>query len=154
MIEPQDIGLATGILGSVRSAGGAIAQALYVSVLDNKVKMYLPEYVTPAAIAAGLPSSSLPSLYAGITAGNFSAVPGISDGIVEVVGEEVKRAYISSFQVVFYVTIPFSVLLILASCFVPNMEGFLGMNVAKRLQDFKGGKVVEEKKAQEEGECV
>jgi hypothetical protein len=139
VIEPQDIGLATGVLGSIRAAGGAIAQALYVSVLDNKIKTYLPEYVTPAALSAGLPSSSLPSLYAGITAGNFSAVPDITPEIIAVVGKEVTHAYISSFKVVFYVTVPFSALLILAACYVPNMEKYLGMNVAKRLQNFKGG---------------
>lgn len=53
VIEPQDIGLATGVLGSIRAAGGAIAQALYVSVLDNKIKTYLPAYVAPAVLAPG-----------------------------------------------------------------------------------------------------
>ena len=139
VIEPQDIGLATGVLGSIRAAGGAIAQALYVSVLDNKVAAYLPEYVAPAAIKAGLPSSSLPALFAGIAAGNLTAVPGATPAILAVVGEEVKRAYISSFRIVFYVTIPFSALLILAACFVPNMEKYLSQNVAKRLQNVKGG---------------
>lgn len=139
VIEPQDIGLATGVLGSIRAAGGAIAQALYVSVLDNKIKTYLPKYVAPAAVKAGLTTSSLPSLFAGLATGNFSAVPDITPAILAVVGQEVKHAYISSFRVVFYVTIPFSALLILAACFVPNMEQYLGMNVAKRLQKMKGG---------------
>lgn len=31
-------------------------------------------------------------------------------------------------------TIPFSILLIISSVFVPNMEKFLGSNVARRLQ--------------------
>lgn len=134
VIQPQDIGLATGVLGSIRAAGGAIAQALYVSVLDNKLTEYLPANVAPAAVKAGLPSSSLPKLFAGITAGNFSAVPGITPQIIAVVGEQVTRSYIDSFKVVFYVTVPFGVILILAACFVPNMESFLGNNVAKRLQ--------------------
>jgi hypothetical protein len=134
VIEPQDIGLATGVLGSIRAAGGAIAQALYVSVLDNKIAAYLPANVAPAAVKAGLPESSLPQLFAGITAGNFSAVPGISPSIIEVVGQAVTDSYIHSFKIVFYVTIPFSVILITAACFVPNMEKFLGNNVAKRLQ--------------------
>ncbi|KAH8658641.1 fungal trichothecene efflux pump [Tricladium varicosporioides] len=148
VIEPQDIGLATGVLGSIRAAGGVIAQALYVSVLNNKVAVYMPEYVTPAAVGAGLPASSLPSLYAGITAGNFTAVPGITPAITASVGAAVTHAYISSFKIVFYVTVPFSALLILAACFVPNMEKFLGMNVAKRLQNMPGkdSTVVEEKK--------
>jgi Fungal trichothecene efflux pump (TRI12) len=139
VIEPQDIGLATGVLGSIRAAGGAIAQALYVSVLDNKIKLYLPEYVAPAALKAGLPASSLPSLFAGIGTGNFTAVQGATPAILAVVGQEVKHAYISSFRIVFYVTIPFSVLLIVAACFVPNMEKYLSQNVAKRLQNMKGG---------------
>ena len=36
VIEPQDIGLATGVMGSIRALGGAVAQALYVSILTNK----------------------------------------------------------------------------------------------------------------------
>lgn len=35
--EAQDIGLATGVLGSIRALGGAVAQALYVSIRTNKV---------------------------------------------------------------------------------------------------------------------
>lgn len=136
VIQPQDIGLATGVLGSIRSCGGAIAEALYVSILSNKVAIYLPEYVTPAALAAGLPKSSLTSLYAAITAGSgFTDVPGISTAIIDVVDEAVRHAYISSFKIVFYATVPFSGLFILAACFVPNMERFLGNNVAKRLQN-------------------
>jgi hypothetical protein len=139
VIEPQDIGLATGVLGSIRGFGGAVAQALYVSILTTKVTKYTPEYVAPAAVSAGLPSSSLPSLFAGLATGNFTAVPDITPAIIAVVGAEVTHAYISSFKVVFYATIPFSVILIIAACFVPNMEKMLTGNVAKRLQGVAGG---------------
>ena len=98
----------------------------------------MPENVTPAALGAGLPASSLPDLYAGITAGSFTKVPGITSEIIAAVGNAVTQSYISSFKVVFYVTIPFSALLILGACFVPNMEKFLGNNVAKRLQGMGG----------------
>jgi hypothetical protein len=115
VVEPQDIGLASRVLQFIRAPGGAIAQALYVSVLQNKVRVYLPKYVTPAALSAGLPSSSLPAIFGGITAGNFSGVPSIDPEIMEVVGAQATRAYIASFKIVFYVTIPFSVLLTLAT---------------------------------------
>lgn len=112
--------------------------------------------MTLAVVSAGLSSSSLPALFDGITAGNHSAVPGINGTIIQLVSEQVTRAYISSFRMVFYVTIPFSALLILAAFFVPNMEIFLGNNVAKKLQSFSGREksrapsVVEgEQKAQE-----
>jgi hypothetical protein len=136
--EPQDIGLATGVLGSIRALGGAVAQAVYVTILTNKVTEYLPEEVTPAAIKAGLPSSSLTQLYAGITAGSFTSVPGINNDIIAAVSAAVKEAYARSFHMVFYATIPFSALFILSAIFVPNMEKYLHQNVAKRLQGVKG----------------
>ncbi|KAF2100380.1 trichothecene efflux pump [Rhizodiscina lignyota] len=134
--EPQDIGLATGVMGSIRAVGGAVAQALYVSILTNKVAHYMPEYISPAAVSAGLPESSLPALFTAIAAGtgNFSSVPGFNAAVGAAVGEQLKHAYRDSFRIVFYTTIPFSVLLIIGACFVPNMEKYLSGNVAKRLQ--------------------
>lgn len=126
------------MLGSIRAIGGAVAQTVYVSILTNKVATYLPEYVTPAAISAGLPEASLPQLFAGITAGNFTAVPGITPEIVAAAGLATQKAYLESFRIVFYATIPFGVLLIVFSCLSPNFEKYLSMNVAKRLQNMKG----------------
>ncbi|KAJ4375403.1 hypothetical protein N0V83_002490 [Neocucurbitaria cava] len=134
LFEAQDIGLATGVLGSIRAIGGAIAQTVYVSIFTNKVATYLPEKVIPAATAAGLPASSLTALFAGITAGDFSAVPGITPEIIAAVSAAVKEAYIASFKIVFYVTIPFGVILIIFCALSPNFEKYLSMNVAKRLQ--------------------
>lgn len=135
--ESQDIGLATGVLGSIRAIGGAIAQTIYVSILQNKVATNLPALVTPAATKAGLPTSSLPQLFAGITAGNFTAVPGITPEIIAAAGAATQQAYIESFKIVFYATIPFGVLLIVFSALSPNFEKYLSMNVAKRLQNMK-----------------
>ncbi|KAI0130238.1 fungal trichothecene efflux pump [Xylariales sp. AK1849] len=135
VLEPQDIGLATGVMGSLRALGGAVAQALYVSVLTNKLNEYVPAYVAPAATNAGLPPSSLTQLFAGITAGSFADVPGITDSIIAAVSNALKAAYTDAFKIVFYCTIPFSVILIIAAGFVPNMEQYLGHNVARRLQN-------------------
>ena len=94
----------------------------------------MPKYVVPAATDAGLPSSSITALFSAITAGDFSTVPGITPDIIEAVTYSLKIAYSQSFKIVFYCTIPFSVILLISSCFVPNMEQFLSTNVAKRLQ--------------------
>jgi hypothetical protein len=134
VIEPQDIGLATGVLGSIRALCGAVAQAVYVSILTNKATEHIPKNVIPAATGAGLPPSSLPALFQGITLGNFTAVPGITPQVIAATGLAVRDAYVTTFHYVFYATIPFSVLLIIACCFIPNMEKHLHNNVAKRLQ--------------------
>lgn len=93
------------------------------------------KYVVPAATGAGLPESSMESLFDAITAGDLSKVPGINTGIITAVGSALKMAYTSSFRVVFYTTIPFSVILLLSAFLVPDMEKFLSHNVAKKLQD-------------------
>jgi hypothetical protein len=145
VIEPQDIGLATGVMGSLRALGGAVAQALYVSVLTNKLATAIPQYVTPAATGAGLPTSSLEQLYAGITLGSFADVPGINNNVIAAVGDALKAAYTDGFKMVFYCTIPFSIIMIVGACFVPNMEKLLGTNVARRLQNQSSSDVVAEK---------
>jgi hypothetical protein len=132
--EAQDIGLATGVLGSIRAMGGAVAQSLYVSILTTKANVYIPQYVAPAVVNAGLPTSSLPALFAGLASSNFTAVVGVTPEILAIAGAETQRAYFSSFKIVFLATIPFGVLLVAAACFVPDMEQFLHNNVAKRLQ--------------------
>ncbi|KAI5458995.1 trichothecene efflux pump [Mariannaea sp. PMI_226] len=132
--EAQDIGLATGILGSIRGFGGAIAEALYVSVLNNELAKNIPNLVAPAAVQAGLPESSVKQLLAGTSSGDFSAVPGMTDKILAVVGLALKDSYIASFKIVFYTTIPFSFILLASSFFVPDMEKYLGNKVAKKLQ--------------------
>ncbi|WKT47637.1 MFS transporter superfamily [Fusarium oxysporum f. sp. vasinfectum] len=133
--EPQDIGLASGILGSIRALGGAIAQALYVSILSNELTRKMPEYVTPAATKLGLPTKSLPSLFEAINKGDYSDVPGINKAIIESVGDAVVKAYTNSLQYVFYATVPFSCIMLVAACLVPDVKKFLTYNVAKRLQD-------------------
>jgi hypothetical protein len=62
--EAEDIGLVAGVMGSIRTALGAVAVSLY-SVLTNELTKFLPEYVAPAATGAGLPAKSLPALFEG-----------------------------------------------------------------------------------------
>ncbi|KAH8662156.1 fungal trichothecene efflux pump [Xylariales sp. PMI_506] len=147
VIEPQDIGLATGVMGSLRALGGAVAQALYVSVLDNKLQNYLPDYATAAAVGAGLPESSVSDLLAGISTGNLTGVPGITSSIIAAVTDSETAAYTDAFKMVFYCAIPFSVIMIVGACFVPNMEKYLGDNVARKLQ-YPGSAKVAAKKAE------
>ncbi len=132
--EAQDIGLATGVLGSIRGMGGAIAQALYVTILTNKAGVYTAKYVPAAATEAGLPASSITALFAALATGDFTSVPGINNKIIAAVGAASQRAYASSFKIVFLATIPFTVILVIAACFVPDMDKYLHNNVAKKLQ--------------------
>ncbi|KAK8102197.1 hypothetical protein PG984_015343 [Apiospora sp. TS-2023a] len=134
LFDACDIGLAVGALASIRSMGGAVAQALYSSVLNTRLAENLASDVGPAAVRAGLPESSLPALLAAIKLGDYSEVPGATGRVLDVVVAGVRDSYVASFKVVFYATIPFGFLLVLFACLVPDMEKYLTGNVARRLQ--------------------
>ena len=131
----EDIGLVAGVMGSIRTACSSVATSLYLSILSNQLTKYLPRFVIPAATAAGLPSSSLAALFAGITAGSYDKVPGITPAIEEVVGQAVKRAYGMAFRTVFLCTLPFGAIILVAALVSPNVEDYLTDEVARRLQD-------------------
>jgi hypothetical protein len=134
--EPDDIGLVSGAMGSVRTASSSIATALYSSILSNQLTKYLPEVVTPVATGAGLPTSSLPSLFTAIAAAaGLDGVPGITPEIEEAVGHAVKHAYSLSFRTVFLCTLPFGAIVLVAALMSPNVEDYLTDDVARRLQD-------------------
>jgi hypothetical protein len=131
--DPADIGLVTGVMGAIRTGLSAIATSMYSSILATESAKYIPQKVSPAALAAGLPSSSLPALFTGITVGDFSAVPGISPGIIAATGAAVKDAYAASFRTVYLCTLPFGALLILAAILSPNVEQYLTDEVARKM---------------------
>lgn len=106
-----------------------------MSVLGNELKKNIPKYVGGAAVAAGLPESSLPKFLAALSAGlSVEGIPGATSSVITAATAALKIAYAQSFRIVFFCTIPFSLTLIVSSSFVPNMGSFLHYNVAKRLQ--------------------
>lgn len=149
--DPADMGLVTGVMGAIRTAISAIATSMYSSILTTESSKYIPRYVTPAVLGAGLPESSLASLFAGITAGDFSAVEGITPEIVAVTGEAVKHAYSLAFRTVFLCTLPFGVLLIIAAVLSPNVERYLTDEVARKLHNGGEKAAVERKEVVDEG---
>ncbi|KAK5115251.1 hypothetical protein LTR62_001451 [Meristemomyces frigidus] len=133
--EPDDIGLVAGVLGCIRTACGALATSMYVSILNSQLTKNLPKFVGPAAVQAGLPSSSLPALLVGLGTGSFDAVPGVNAAILAAIGSPVKQAYANSFRMVFLATIPFGVILLVAAVlYCPNVEDYLTDEVARKLQ--------------------
>lgn len=106
---------------------------MYSSILSTEAAKYIPQKVIPAATAAGLPASSLPALFQGITAGSFRNVPGINPNIILATSSAVKDAYALSFRTVYLCTLPFGALLIAAALFSPNVEKYLTDEVARKM---------------------
>jgi MFS family permease len=150
VFEPEDIGLVAGAMGSIRTASSSIATSIYVSILTNQLGKYLPQYVVPAATGAGLPVASMTDLFAGITAGSFVDVPGITPEIEIAVGHAVKHAYSLAFRTVFLCTLPFGAILLVAAVLSPNVEDYMTDDVARRLQGVAPAGVGSEKSVDSE----
>lgn len=140
----EDLGLATGALGSIRSGGAAVATAIFVSVLGSKLNAFVPALVAPAALGAGLPESSLPAIFDGLTTGDFSAVKGATPKIITAVVAANAQAAANAFRHVWYAVIPFACLALLASCLTIDYGQYLTDDVSRRLQ---GGLVFREKES-------
>jgi hypothetical protein len=52
--KPEDIGLSVGSLGAIRGSAGAIATAIYLSILNNKDTTLSAEKIPVAVLDAGL----------------------------------------------------------------------------------------------------
>jgi len=131
--KSEDLGVALGALGSIRSGGASVATAIFSTILDQKLKKLVPEKVTPAALAAGLPSASLTDLYTNLSAGTLAKTPGINAGIIKAVMKADAVAAADSFNYVWYAVIAFAVLAVGASCLTIDYGEYLTDEVARKM---------------------
>jgi hypothetical protein len=118
----EDIGLATGLLNSVRAVGGAVGIAIYSSLLSNRISSTWAVDISKAVVQAGLPTSSVAnflgmgsaSIHQKVTkfsgalqTANFTSVANVSPAIIEVGLEAQKTVYVDAFRTVYLVTIAF-----------------------------------------------
>lgn len=97
------------------------------------------EYVPQAAIAAGLPAAEAPALLGYIGTGNFTGLatlPSITPTIIQAAGQAATKAYIKSYQMVYFVSIVFGVISIVASLAIDEkkMQEKMTAEVARKLQ--------------------
>ncbi|OQU99102.1 hypothetical protein CLAIMM_04789 [Cladophialophora immunda] len=123
-VEHRDLAKATGLLSIARNAGGAIAVAMFYSILRSRVSANLPPRVTDAVLALGLPESSLPEVLQGVASFNQTMIneaPGVTPAIAEAAVYAGKLAYAASFRVIYYVGLGLGVVSIVAAYFTNDV---------------------------------
>ena len=143
--KPSDIGLASGLLASIRSAGGSIAVAVYSTILSNRLASTLPANIGPVAIAAGLPADQVPALVAAAKAGKLATFPGITDAITAAVTRVMPLAYSQAFKTVYLASLGFGGIAIVGCLFSKDAAKFLTSTVERKMTNT--GKDVALKKA-------
>ncbi|KAI0409938.1 fungal trichothecene efflux pump [Xylaria palmicola] len=131
--KAEDIGLASGLLASIRSAGGSIAVTVYSTILSNRLKFTVPHNIGPAAVAAGLPEDQVPALAAAVIGGKLAKFPGLTTSISQAVSAVLPTAYSQAFQTVYLASFGFGAIAILGCLFAKDARALLTDKVERKM---------------------
>ncbi|KAJ6076990.1 siderophore iron transporter [Penicillium canescens] len=127
--SPELITLASALMTTVRSLGGAIGLAINNAVLNDTLNKELPEKVGAAALSLGLPSSSLPELINALATQSknaVAAVPGVTPEIAQAAVVAMKEAYLSAFRNAWIISASFCAVLVICESYnVPDQNTYL-----------------------------
>ena len=132
--KAEDIGLASGLLASIRSAGGSIAIAVYTTILSNRLSTTIPEKLIPAATEAGLSRSDIPELLAAVPTRDFSS---FSNAVQQAVAGAMPYAYSEAFKTVYLASLGFGGIAIIGCLFSKDAQKHLTNKVERKMH---GGK--------------
>lgn len=118
----EEIGQGGGLSGSIRNFTSAIAIAVYVSTLNNRLATTIPANLGPL-VSQGLPRDSLTSLAAAVTGtGSFDAVQGLTPALKTAAQVAYRMAFKQAASTVFLVVLAFSGPAIILACFTQNND--------------------------------
>ncbi|KAK6396573.1 hypothetical protein LTR65_008471 [Meristemomyces frigidus] len=120
---------------SVRAVGGAIGYSIYYNIFTGKLKVKLPALVAEYAVGAGLPLSEAKvfvETYLTVPT-EAAALPGVTGEVLAAALRGSQWAYAESLHYVWYTSIAFGVLAIVASASLPNTRKFETNRIAVAL---------------------
>ena len=139
-VKQVELGLATGLIGTFRSSGGSLGSAIFSTILTTVSRKQLDARITQAAVSNGFDPSHLSQLIPAVSESAlgvpdaFTKVPGASPAVQNAVLEAFKEAYAYAFARVFYATIPFGVIAIIAACFIKDAGRFMTNHTSVALE--------------------
>ena len=96
------IATATAVTTSARAVAATVFTAIYAAAASNRADRLIPEYVSSAALGAGLPAKSLPDFIPAFAANDqpaIAAVTGVTPAILAASASALKQAFADSFRV-------------------------------------------------------
>jgi hypothetical protein len=143
------LGVAMGLLGTFRSAGGAIGNAIFNTVLNDRLAAYRADEIGAVMARNGLGPELAPNITAavsllnlGVPAGSeiLDSIPGMTDAIKVALRTALRAAYGHAYKIVFYTTIPFSFIALLCCFFIDDPTRFMTNHVSFAMEGRKGPK--------------
>lgn len=132
------IATATAVTTSSRAVAATVFTAIYSAAFSTRIGDKIPSYVPAAAIAAGLPATSVAEFMQALTTNDSAGleqVPGISPSIIAAGVAALKQAFADSVRVVYLIAIPFGVIACIACFFIGDMKKTMNYHVDAPVED-------------------
>jgi hypothetical protein len=110
--------------------------AIFIAILDNKLPAKISSIVPPAALAAGLPHSSLPALSKAVSSGSAAAIasiPGMTTSIEHAVRNSLSDAYSASYAYIYYSVLSVGCVAIISALVMRDYDDKLTGHVPKQI---------------------
>lgn len=141
-VPQKDLGVAVGLIGSFRSIGNALGSTIFLQIFNQISAKQIANRVTSAALANGLPASSLGALFEGVPLASvhvpavvaFAKVEGITEEISAAVINALLDAYKFSFKVTYAAIVPVGVVGVVTAFYVRDSSKYLTGHVAVHLE--------------------
>jgi hypothetical protein len=120
---------------AIRVIGGSIGYSIYYNVFANKLTTQLPARIAEFAINAGLPLTSAESFVVTLLTdpAAIANVTGVTPAVIDAATIGTRWAYADALSFVWYVSIAFGALSIIACCFLGNVRPYLTHRIAVEL---------------------
>ncbi|KAJ1329838.1 Fungal trichothecene efflux pump (TRI12) [Microdochium nivale] len=158
LVPQEDLGISAGVLGTFRSVGGSLGNAVFTTIMTSIVNRDLANNIVGAAVGAGFVptpeklSALIPAVIQNAVGvpGAFAAVPDATLPVLAATAAAFRDTYAAAFRMVFYATIPLGVVAIIAACFIRDPSHMLNNHVAVHQEKY----VLGNKDAAKEGKVV
>jgi len=148
--DDKNIGLATMLLGCMRSSGGAVAVTVYSTLLGNKVPKVIGAQVMKRVLPLKFPPTQIRNLIGLLNAGDLKKamlLPGSNEKVLKAAHKGIQFAWGEGFKDVYTAATAFAAVALVCSFFVKDMSKNMTDNVAVRLDN-------ERPKREEKGEAA
>ena len=134
-VRHENLGIATSLLSAVRVAGGAIATAIYSSILNNQLISNIQSTVARDLDKAGVPISDIQETIEALLQGSGSSpvLQSLSPVILDIAKFELKQAFARAFRVVYLVSIAFGVLGTICAAFSLDVSHLMTVDIDVQL---------------------
>jgi copper(I)-binding protein len=136
-VKHEHIGVASGLIVTMRTLGGAVATTIYLTILNNKLTSNLPKYVATPLAKDGVDPALIPDVILALTSGAITS-PVLGKLTPKALFDAVsglKGAYANAFRLVYLVSIAFGVIGTITVAFASDVDHLMTRQVDVKLAE-------------------